>query len=134
VSVLHPAVLKILNREFVILLKLNQMCFPLARRQPFLLFAVCVTFVGFSQYLDDFFYTDLSQQAKLGGLGNVKRAAFLMDEIRHQPGVDAQIRRYSYAQLGQAVAPVLALARKSKCTSILAYEKTPSQFGNWLRR
>ena len=44
----NQAVLKTLNREFVILLKLNQMCYSLARRRPFLLFAVCVTFVSFS--------------------------------------------------------------------------------------
>jgi hypothetical protein len=48
VSGLNPAVLKTLNREFVILLKLNQMRYSPARRQPFLLFAVCMTFVGFS--------------------------------------------------------------------------------------
>lgn len=65
---------------------------------------------AFMKYLNDFFYVDLSQQAKLGGTGMSKRGAFLIDEIRSMPGTDAQIRKYRYAQMGQAVALVLALA------------------------
>jgi hypothetical protein len=65
---------------------------------------------AFMKYLNDFFYTDLSQQAKLGGTGMSKRGAFLIDEIRSMPGTDSQMRKYRYAQMGQAVALVLALA------------------------
>lgn len=41
---------------------------------------------AFMKYLNDFFYADLSQQAKLGGTGLSKRGAFLLDEIRSAPG------------------------------------------------
>ena len=64
----------------------------------------------FMKYLNDFFYADLSQQAKLGGTGLSKRGAFLLDEIRSLPGTDSQIKKYRYSQIGQAVALVLALA------------------------
>ncbi len=62
------------------------------------------------KYLDDFFYTDLSQQAKLGAWGIIKRAGFLIDEIHSMPDVEEQLRKYRYAQIGQAVTLVLALA------------------------
>jgi hypothetical protein len=65
---------------------------------------------AFMKYLNDFFYADLSQQAKLGGTGLSKRGAFLLDEIRSLPGTDRQIKKYKYSQIGQAVALVLALA------------------------
>jgi hypothetical protein len=86
---------------------------------------------AFMKYLNDFFYVDLSQQAKLGGTGMPKRGAshksplehdvsfppqnkrdkiFLLDEIRSLPGTAAQIKKYTYAQVGQAVALILALA------------------------
>jgi hypothetical protein len=65
---------------------------------------------AYMKYLNDFFYTDLSQQAKLGGMGYVKRAAFLIEELRRKPGMDDQIKRYTYAQMGQAVALLLSLA------------------------
>lgn len=64
----------------------------------------------FMKYLNDFFYADLSQQAKLGGTGLSKCGAFLLDEIRSLPGTDSQIKKYRYSQIGQAVALVLALA------------------------
>jgi hypothetical protein len=64
----------------------------------------------FVQYLNDFFYIDLSQQAKLGGWGIAKRGAFLMDEIRSLPDTNEQMRVYRYGQMGQAVALALALA------------------------
>jgi hypothetical protein len=64
---------------------------------------------AFMKYLNDFFYADLSQQAKLGGTGLSKRGAFLLDEIRSLPGTDSQIKKYRYSQIGQAVALVLAL-------------------------
>ena len=64
----------------------------------------------FLKYLNDFFYADLSQQAKLGGTGLSKRGAFLLDEIRSLQGTDIQIKKYRYSQIGQAVALVLALA------------------------
>ena len=64
----------------------------------------------FMKYLNDFFYADLSQQAKLGGTGLSKRGAFLLDEIRSLPGTDSQIKKYRYSQIGQGVALVLALA------------------------
>ena len=44
----NPAVLKIVNREFLILLRINGMCYSLARLRSFLIFAGCSTFVGFS--------------------------------------------------------------------------------------
>src|SRR6266849_126428 len=62
------------------------------------------------KYLNDFFYTDLSQQAKLGGWGIAKRGTMLLDEIRVKPGIEDQIRKFRYAHMGQAVALVLALA------------------------
>jgi hypothetical protein len=65
---------------------------------------------AFMKYLNDFFYADLSQQAKLGGTGLSKRGVFLLDEVRHLPDIDSQIKKYTYAQIGQAVALVLALA------------------------
>jgi hypothetical protein len=65
---------------------------------------------AFMKHLNDFFYVDLSQQSKLGGTGMSKRGAFLLDEIRSLPGTEAQIRKYRYSHMGQAVALVLALA------------------------
>jgi hypothetical protein len=65
---------------------------------------------AFMKYLNDFFYADLSQQAKLGGTGMSKRGAFLLDEIRSLPGTASQIKKYRYSQIGQSVALVLALA------------------------
>jgi len=62
------------------------------------------------KYLNDFFYADLSQQAKLGGTGLSSGAHFLLDEIRSLPGTDSQIKKYRYSQIGQGVALVLALA------------------------
>ncbi len=46
-----PAVLKLVNREFHIPLKINGVCYSLARWRSFLLFVVSVTFVGFSPAL-----------------------------------------------------------------------------------
>jgi len=65
---------------------------------------------AFMKYLDDFFYTDLSQQAKLGGWGIVKRGAILVDEIRILPNMEDQIRKFRYGHMGHSVALVLALA------------------------
>lgn len=65
---------------------------------------------AFMKYLNDFFYADLSQQAKLGGTGLSKRGTFLLDEIQSLPTTEAQIKKYRYSQIGQAVALVLALA------------------------
>jgi hypothetical protein len=64
----------------------------------------------FMKYLNDFFYIDLSQQAKLGGWGLAKRVSFLMDEVRNLPGTAAQIKKYRYGEIGQAVVLALALA------------------------
>jgi hypothetical protein len=64
---------------------------------------------SFMKYLNDYFYIDLSQQAHLGGWGMTKRAGFLIDEIRDLPGTDAQVKKYRYYQIAQAVALVLAL-------------------------
>ncbi len=64
----------------------------------------------FMKYLNDFFYIDLSQQAKLGGWGIAKRAGFLLDEACPLPETDAQIKKYRYFQIGESVALVLALA------------------------
>lgn len=64
---------------------------------------------AFMKYLDDFFYADLSQQAKLGGWGIVKRGTPLLDEIRVLPNMESQIRRFRYGHMGQSVALVLAL-------------------------
>jgi hypothetical protein len=65
---------------------------------------------AFMKYLNDYFYIELSQQAHLGGWGMVKRGAFLIDDIRSLPATDAQIKKYKYYQIGQAVALLLALA------------------------
>ena len=64
----------------------------------------------FMKYLNDFFYINLSQQAHLGGWGMIKRGTFLLDEIRNIPETAAEVKRYRYAQIGQSVALVLALA------------------------
>jgi hypothetical protein len=58
---------------------------------------------AFMKYLNDFFYADLSQQAKLGGTGLSKRGAIVLDEIRSLPGTDEQIKKYKYAQIASGV-------------------------------
>jgi hypothetical protein len=65
---------------------------------------------NFMKYLNDFFYIELSQQAKLGGRGLAKRGTPLLDEIHSLPETSAVLRKYRYAEMGQAVALVLALA------------------------
>ena len=47
----------------------------------------------------------LSQQAHLGGWGLVKRAGFLLDEIRSAPETEALLKRKRYAYVGQTTAP-----------------------------
>jgi hypothetical protein len=65
---------------------------------------------SFMKYLNDYFYIDLSQQAHLGGWGLVKRAGFLVDEIRNAPETEALLRKNRYAHVGQTVGLVLSLA------------------------
>ncbi|SRR5712692_2803115 len=65
---------------------------------------------SFMKYLNDYFYIDLSQQAHLGGWGLVKRAGFLLEEIRNAPETEASLKRNRYAHVGQTVALVLSLA------------------------
>jgi hypothetical protein len=65
---------------------------------------------AFMKYLNDWFYADMSQQAHLGGSGLAKRAGFLL----YDPGDDTErgkkLKKYKYAQVGQTVAIILALA------------------------
>jgi hypothetical protein len=65
---------------------------------------------AFMKYLNDFFYIELSQQAHLGGWGMAKRGGMLIDEIHDLPETEAQMKKYRYYQIGQAVALTLALA------------------------
>jgi hypothetical protein len=65
---------------------------------------------AFMKYLNDFFYIDLSQQTHLAAWGMVKRTSFLLDEIKNMPSTEAQVKKYRYYQIGQAVAFVLAVA------------------------
>jgi hypothetical protein len=65
---------------------------------------------AFMKWLNDYFYIDLSQQAHLGGWGMVKRAGFLLDEIRDDPNTEVVLKKLRYAHIGQTVAMVLALA------------------------
>ncbi len=62
------------------------------------------------KYLNDYFYIDLSQQAHLGGWGMVKRAGFLLDEVRDTPTVEVLLKKNRHAHIGQTVALVLSLA------------------------
>lgn len=65
---------------------------------------------AFMKYVNDYFYIDLSQQTHLGGWGMVKRAAFLIDEIRSREETDALMKRNKYAHIGQTVTLVLSMA------------------------
>lgn len=64
----------------------------------------------FLKYLNDWFYSDLSQQAHLGGSGLMKRAGALINDYRRNPQTEEALRRYKNSQVGQTVALVLALA------------------------
>jgi hypothetical protein len=66
---------------------------------------------AFMKFLNDYFYIDLSQQAHLSAWGMVKRAGFLVDEVHQQASnIELLLKKNRYAQLGQTVALVLALA------------------------
>jgi hypothetical protein len=64
----------------------------------------------FMKFMNDYYYIDLSQQAHLGAFGMAKRAAFVLDEIHRSSNIDLLLKKNRYAQLGQTVAFVLALA------------------------
>lgn len=65
---------------------------------------------AFMKYLNDYFYIDLSQQAHLGAWGLAKRAPIFLDEVLTDPQTPEKLKKNRYAQLGQSVALVLALA------------------------
>jgi hypothetical protein len=65
---------------------------------------------AYMKYLNDYFYIDLSQQAHLGGWGMVKRAGFLLDEVRNSSETEAKLKKLKYAHIGQTVALILSLA------------------------
>lgn len=65
---------------------------------------------AFMKYLNDYFYIDLSQQAHLGAWGLAKRAPVFLDEVLNDPERPEKLKKNRYAQLGQSVALVLALA------------------------
>jgi hypothetical protein len=65
---------------------------------------------AFMKYVNDYFYIDLSQQTHLGGWGMVKRAGFLIDEIRSLEETEALMQKNRYAHIGQTVALVLSMA------------------------
>jgi hypothetical protein len=65
---------------------------------------------AFLKYLNDWFYSDLSQQAHLGGGGLVKRAGALINDYRRNPETEENLKRYKNSQVGQTVSLVLALA------------------------
>lgn len=65
---------------------------------------------AFMKYLNDYFYIDLSQQAHLGAWGLAKRGPIYLDEVLSDPTREEKLKKNKYAQLGQSVALVLALA------------------------
>jgi hypothetical protein len=65
---------------------------------------------AFMKFLNDYFYIDLSQQAHLGAFGMAKRGAFVLDAIHSSTNIALLLKKYRYAQMGQTVALVLALA------------------------
>lgn len=65
---------------------------------------------AFMKFVNDYYYIDLSQQAHLGAFGMMKRAGFVLDATPDSPNIDSLHRKNRYAQLGQTVAFVLALA------------------------
>lgn len=64
----------------------------------------------FMKYLNDYFYIDLSQQTHLGAWGMAKRAPIYLDEVQGDPDRPEKLKKNRYAQLGQSVGLVLALA------------------------
>lgn len=64
---------------------------------------------AFMQYLNDWFYADLSQQSHLGGQGMMKRSSPLLYE-RKSPERTATLNKNRYTWIGQAVTLTLALA------------------------
>lgn len=65
---------------------------------------------AFMKYLNDYFYIDLSQQAHLGAWGMVKRGPIFLDETLNDPQRPERLKKYKYAQFGQSVTLVLAIA------------------------
>lgn len=63
----------------------------------------------FMQYLNDWFYADLSQQSHLGGQGMMKRSSPLLHE-RNSPERQATLNKNRYTWIGQAITLTLALA------------------------
>jgi hypothetical protein len=70
---------------------------------------------AFMQYLNDWFYADLSQQSHLGGQGMMKRSSPLLHP-RKSPEREATLSKNRYIWIGQAVTLTLALHPKSKRT------------------
>lgn len=64
---------------------------------------------AFMEYLNDWFYKDLSQQAHLGGAGLMKRASVLLND-RKDPERQRALTKSKYVWIGQTIALTLALA------------------------
>jgi hypothetical protein len=64
---------------------------------------------AFMQYLNDWYYADLSQQAHLGGQGMMKRSSPLLHE-RKSTEREATLNKNKYTWIGQAITLTLALA------------------------
>jgi hypothetical protein len=64
---------------------------------------------AFMQYLNDWFYADLSQQSHLGGQGMMKRSSPLL-HARNSDERKATLNRNRYTAIGQAVTLTLGLA------------------------
>jgi hypothetical protein len=64
---------------------------------------------AFMQYLNDWFYADLSQQSHLGGQGMMKRSTPLLHP-RKSSEREATLNKNRYTYIGQAVTLTLALA------------------------
>jgi hypothetical protein len=64
----------------------------------------------FLEYLNDWFYRDLSQQSHLGGYGLVKRAGYLIGEFHKISGFEKTLIKFKTAQVSATIALVLALA------------------------
>jgi hypothetical protein len=65
---------------------------------------------AFLKYVNDWFYIDMSQQAHLGGGGLGKRAGHLLFDQGDGSEREKTLIKYKYAQVGQTVALILALA------------------------
>jgi hypothetical protein len=62
------------------------------------------------QYLNDWFYRDLSTQSHLGALGLMKRGGFLLNYDPHDPQTEARLQKFKHNQIGVTLTLVLALA------------------------